>query len=42
MKLDEILNILFANHENPHVDAMFLNCIKCKQSLRIMRFVKYS
>jgi hypothetical protein len=24
MKLDEILNILFANHENPHVVPIFL------------------
>jgi hypothetical protein len=28
MKLDEILNILFANHENPHAVVLFFNCIK--------------
>jgi hypothetical protein len=28
MKLDEILNTLLANHENPHEVAMFFNCIK--------------
>jgi hypothetical protein len=29
MKLDETLNILFVNHENPLAVAMFFNCIKC-------------
>jgi hypothetical protein len=42
MKLDEILNILFVNHENPHAVAMFFNYIKCKKSFKIMRFVKGS
>jgi hypothetical protein len=42
MKVDEILNILVANHENSHAVTMFLNCLKCKQSLKIMTFVKSS
>jgi hypothetical protein len=42
MKLEEILNILLANHENPCTVAMFFNCIKCKWSFKIMKFVKSS
>jgi hypothetical protein len=34
MKLGGILNILFANHENPHAVAVFFNCTKCKQILK--------
>jgi hypothetical protein len=42
MKVLEILYILFVKNGNPRVFEMFFNCIKCKQSLKAMKFVESS